>query len=229
MTNQYCYKYPHPAVTTDCVIFGFDGERLQVLLIERGIEPYKGRWAFPGGFLKMDETAEEGALRELKEETGLEGAYMEQFHTFSAPERDPRERVITIAYYALVKIQEVKGGDDAVSARWFPLDEIPSLAFDHDYILRMATQRLREQIHFQPIGFELLPEKFTIKELQLLYESILGINFDRRNFAKKMTHLEILTDLEETIWPTPKREAKLYKFNAEKYEELKRKGFRLEF
>jgi 8-oxo-dGTP diphosphatase len=211
------------------VIFGFDGERLQVLLVERGIEPYKGRWAFPGGFLKMDETAEEGALRELKEETGLEGAYMEQFHTFSAPERDPRERVITIAYYALVKIQEVKGGDDAASARWFPLDEIPSLAFDHDYILRMATQRLREQIHFQPIGFELLPEKFTIKELQLLYEAILGINFDRRNFAKKMFHLEILTDLEETIWPTPKREAKLYKFNADKYDELKRKGFRLEF
>ena len=227
--NKYCYKYPHPAVTTDCVIFGFDGERLQVLLVERGIEPYKGRWAFPGGFLKMDETAEEGALRELKEETGLEGAYMEQFHTFSAPERDPRERVITIAYYALVKIQEVKGGDDAASARWFPLDEIPSLAFDHDYILRMATQRLREQIHFQPIGFELLPEKFTIKELQLLYEAILGINFDRTNFAKKMFHLEILTDLEETIWPTPKREAKLYKFNADKYDELKRKGFRLEF
>ena len=227
--NKYCYKYPHPAVTTDCVIFGFDGERLQVLLVERGIEPFNGRWAFPGGFLKMDETAEEGALRELKEETGLEGAYMEQFHTFSAPERDPRERVITIAYYALVKIQEVKGGDDAASARWFPLDEIPSLAFDHDYILRMATQRLREQIHFQPIGFELLPEKFTIKELQLLYEAILGINFDRRNFAKKMFHLEILTDLEETIWPTPKREAKLYKFNADKYDELKRKGFRLEF
>ena len=227
--NKYCYRYPHPAVTTDCVIFGFDGERLQVLLIERGIEPYKGRWAFPGGFLKMDETAEAGARRELKEETGLEGAYMEQFHTFSAPERDPRERVITIAYYALVKIQEVKGGDDAASARWFPLDDIPSLAFDHDYILRMATQRLREQIHFQPIGFELLPEKFTLKELQLLYEAILGINFDRRNFSKKMMHLEILTDLEETVWPTPKREAKLYKFNAEKYEELKRKGFRLEF
>lgn len=227
--NKYCYRYPHPAVTTDCVIFGFDGERLQVLLIERGIEPYKGKWAFPGGFLKMDETAEEGARRELKEETGLDGAYMEQFHTFSAPERDPRERVITIACYALVKIQEVKGGDDAASARWFPLDDIPSLAFDHDYILRMATQRLREQIHFQPIGFELLPEKFTLKELQLLYEAILGINFDRRNFSKKMMHLEILTDLEETVWPTPKREAKLYKFNAEKYEELKRKGFRLEF
>ena len=227
--NKYCYKYPHPAVTTDCVIFGFNGERLQVLLIERGIEPYKGRWAFPGGFLKMDETAEEGALRELKEETGLESAYIEQLHTFSAPNRDPRERVITIAYYALVKIKEVKGGDDAASAKWFPLDEIPPLAFDHDYILRMATQKLREQIHFQPIGFELLPEKFTIRELQSLYEAILGINFDRRNFAKKMLHLEILTELDETVWPTPKREAKLYKFNSEKYEELKRKGFRIEF
>ena len=229
MTNQYCYKYPHPAVTTDCVIFGFNGERLQVLLSERGIEPYKGRWAFPGGFLKMDETAEEGAKRELKEETGLENAYIQQLHTFSAPNRDPRERVITIAYYALVKIQEVKGGDDAASARWFPLDEIPPLAFDHDYILRLATQRLREQIHFQPIGFELLPEKFTIKELQSLYEAILGINFDRRNFAKKMLHLEILTELNETVWPTPKREARLYKFNSDKYEELKRKGFRIEF
>lgn len=227
--NKYCYKYPHPTVTTDCVIFGFNGERLQVLLIERGIEPYKGRWAFPGGFLKMDETAEEGAKRELKEETGLADAYIQQLHTFSAPNRDPRERVITIAYYALVKIQEVKGGDDAASARWFPLDEIPPLAFDHDYILRMATQRLREQIHFEPIGFELLPEKFTIKELQSLYEAILGINFDRRNFAKKMLHLEILTELDETIWPTPKREARLYKFNSEKYEELKRKGFRIEF
>lgn len=227
--NKYCYRYPHPAVTTDCVIFGFDGERLQVLLVERGIEPYKGRWAFPGGFLKMDETAEEGALRELREETGLERAYIQQFHTFSDPHRDPRERVITIAYYALVKIQEVHGGDDAASARWFPLSEIPSLAFDHDYILRMATQRLREEIHFQPVGFELLPEKFTLKELQALYEAILGIHFDRRNFAKKMLHLEILTELDETVWPTPKREAKLYRFNPDKYEELKQKGFRLEF
>ena len=227
--NMYCYKYPHPAVTTDCVIFGFDGERLQVLLIERGIEPYKGKWAFPGGFLKMDETAEEGALRELREETGLERAYIQQFHTFSDPHRDPRERVITIAYYALVKIQEVHGGDDAASASWFPLSEIPSLAFDHDYILRMATQRLREEIHFQPVGFELLPEKFTLKELQALYEAILGISFDRRNFAKKMLHLEILTELDETVWPTPKREAKLYRFNPDKYEELKQKGFRLEF
>lgn len=227
--QMYCYRYPHPAVTTDCVIFGFDGERLQVLLIERGIEPFKGRWAFPGGFIKMDETAEEGALRELKEETGMENAFIQQFHTFSNPLRDPRERVITIAFYALVRIQEVKGGDDAASARWFPLDEIPALAFDHDHMLRMATQRLRQEIHFHPIGFELLPEKFTLRELQSLYEAILGITFDRRNFSKKMLHLEILNELDETVWPTPKREAKLFSFNAGKYEELKRKGFRMEF
>ena len=227
--QMYCYRYPHPAVTTDCVIFGFDGERLQVLLIERGIEPFKGRWAFPGGFIKMDETAEEGAQRELKEETGMENAFIQQFHTFSNPLRDPRERVITIAFYALVRIQEVKGGDDAASARWFPLDEIPALAFDHDHMLRMATQRLRQEIHFHPIGFELLPEKFTLRELQSLYEAILGITFDRRNFAKKMLHLEILNELDETVWPTPKREAKLFSFNAGKYEELKRKGFRMEF
>lgn len=227
--QMHCYRYPHPAVTTDCVIFGFDGERLQVLLIERGIEPFKGRWAFPGGFIKMDETAEEGALRELKEETGMENAFIQQFHTFSNPLRDPRERVITIAFYALVRIQEVKGGDDAASARWFPLDEIPALAFDHDHMLRMATQRLRQEIHFHPIGFELLPEKFTLRELQSLYEAILGITFDRRNFAKKMLHLEILNELDETVWPTPKREAKLFSFNAGKYEELKRKGFRMEF
>jgi 8-oxo-dGTP diphosphatase len=225
----FAYEYKRPSLTADSVIFGFDGQSLNVLLVKRGIEPFKGRWAFPGGFIKMDETAEEGALRELKEETGMENAFIQQFHTFSNPLRDPRERVITIAFYALVRIQEVKGGDDAASARWFPLDEIPALAFDHDHMLRMATQRLRQEIHFHPIGFELLPEKFTLRELQSLYEAILGITFDRRNFAKKMLHLEILNELDETVWPTPKREAKLFSFNAGKYEELKRKGFRMEF
>lgn len=226
---KYCYKYPHPSVTTDCVIFGFDGNQLQVLLIERGIEPYKGRWAFPGGFLNMEESAEEGALRELKEETGLTGAYIEQFHTFTDPNREPRERVITIAYYALVRIQEVKGGDDAAKAQWFALDEVPQLAFDHDLILRRALKRLRERIHFEPIGFELLPEKFTMKELQALYEAILEVKFDRRNFAKKMLHFDLLNQLDETVWPTAKREANLFSFNKENYEEFKKKGFQLEF
>ncbi|MDE6770603.1 MAG: NUDIX hydrolase [Muribaculaceae bacterium] len=227
--KQYCYKYPHPAVTTDCVIFGFDGVDLKVLLIERGQEPYKGHWAFPGGFLKPTESAEEGALRELKEETGLETAYIEQFHTYSAPDRDPRERVITIAYLALVKIQDVKGGDDAADAQWFSVKNVPQLAFDHDLILHDALRRLRERIHFHPIGYDLLPVKFTLKELQTLYEAILGIRFDRRNFAKKMLHLDILTQLDETVWPTPKREANLYSFNIDKYNELKQRGFRLEF
>ncbi len=227
--KNYCYKYPHPAVTTDCVIFGFDGTRLQVLLIERGIEPYKGKWAFPGGFLNPDETAEEGALRELQEETGLTGAYIEQFQTFTDPDRDPRERVITIAYYALVKIQEVKGGDDAARAKWFGLDEVPQLAFDHDMILREAMSRLRERIHFKPVGFELLPEKFTMKELQSLYEAILDVKFERRNFAKKMLHYELVTQLDETVWPTSKREAFLFSFNKENYDQFKKKGFQLEF
>lgn len=228
-TAKYCYKYPHPSVTTDCVIFGFDGARLMVLLIQRGIEPYKGRWAFPGGFLKMDESAEEGALRELQEETGLRGAYIRQFHTFTAPQRDPRERVITIAYYALVRMQEVKGGDDAADARWFALTEVPQLAFDHDQILRKAEQALRLQIHFEPIGFELLPNQFTIKELQSLYEAILDVRFDRRNFYNKMKRLEILEQTENMVNPTKKKAAHLFRFNKQKYEELKQRGFRLEF
>ena len=227
--NMFTYKYPHPSVTTDCVIFGFDGTKLQVLLVERGIEPYKGKWAFPGGFVQMDESCEEGALRELQEETGLTGAYIEQFHTFSDPNRDPRERVITVAFYALVRIQDVNGGDDAAKAAWFALDQVPQLAFDHDRILRMAMKCLRERIHFEPIGFELLPEKFTLRELQNLYEAILDVRFDRSNFAKKMLHFNILKQLDETIWPTPKREANLYSFNEESYNELKHKGFRLEF
>ena len=192
--GTYTYDYPRPAVTTDCVIFGYDGKELKVLLIERGIEPFKGCWAFPGGFLNMDEDSLAGARRELKEETGLEDAFIEQFHTFSEPGRDPRGRVITIAHYALVKIQEVEGGDDAAQARWFPIGEVPPLAFDHDRILRMAMSRLKEKIHFEPVGFELLPDVFTMPQLQNLYEAILEVHFDRRNFASKMLKLGILED-----------------------------------
>ena len=226
--KKYCYKYPHPAVTTDCVIFGFDGTNLKVLLVERGIEPYKGKWALPGGFLRMDEDAEQGARRELQEETGLETAYIKQFQTFTTPDRDPRERVITIAFYALVRLQEVKGGDDAARAEWFDLTRVPALAFDHDLILRMASNELRKQIHFEPIGFELLPKQFTIKQLQLLYEAILGVKFDRRNFYKKMQHLELLTQVKRPGEDSTKQPF-LFEFNAEKYNELKHKSFMLEF
>lgn len=226
---KFHYKYPHPSVTTDCVIFGFDGVKLKVLLIERGCEPYKGRWAFPGGFLKMDESAEEGAKRELEEETGLKAAYIKQFHTFTEPDRDPRERVITIAYYALVRIQDVNGGDDAAKAQWFDLEDVPSLAFDHDRILRKAMQELRKQIHFEPIGFELLPEKFTMSALQHLYEAILDVKFDRRNFSKKMLHFGLLEPLVEKASSKQARAASLFTFSEERYNEMKQKGFQLEF
>lgn len=177
----------------------------------------------------MDETTLEGAKRELFEETGVKDAYIRQFHTFSAVNRDPRERVITVAYYALVRISEVKGGDDAAKAEWFSLEQVPSLAFDHDMILRQAMTELRKQIHFEPIGFELLPEKFTMTQLQHLYEAILGVKFDRRNFCNKMLKLGILTELEEKLTLVNKKVAFLYKFNAESYLLMKEKGFRLEF
>lgn len=227
--GTYCYKYPRPSVTTDCVIFGYDGHDLKILLVERGIEPFKGMWAFPGGYLQMDETALECAKRELKEETGLDQAYMEEFKTFSEVDRDPRGRVITIAHIALVRITQVQGGDDAAKARWFRLSEVPHLAFDHDMILREAMKALRERIHFEPIGFELLPEVFTMPQLQNLYESILDVHFDRRNFSNKMLHLGILEDTGDRPSTASNRIPVRYRFNKESYDSMKAKGFRLEF
>lgn len=256
-TGNYCYKYPHPAVTTDCVVFGFDGHRLNILLIERGAEPYKGRWAFPGGFMKIDETAEQGAIRELLEETTLQLSHLKQFGTFSAVDRDPRERVITIAYYALARKSDVKGGDDAADAKWFPINDVPPLAFDHDYILRKAMQHLKQDIHFEPIGFDLLDEQFTIPELQRLYEAILDVHFDRRNFYKKMLQAGILDEVDdddEQVYygqhnemrrmdigalfgdstpqerTAPRRKGTKFSFNKDRYDKLKEdKNFRLEF
>ena len=225
----YTYKYPHPSVTTDCVIFGFDGTTIKVLLIQRGIEPFKGKWAFPGGFMKIDETAEDCAKRELEEETGLKNTSVEQFYTFTDVNRDPRERVITIAHYALVRLSEVKGGDDATFAQWFSMDEIPSLAFDHERILRMAINQLKERICFEPIGFDLLPEVFTMSKLQNLYEAILEVKFDRRNFYNKMLKLGILSEAEPRPKNASRRTPSKYRFNSDKYAELKQKGFRLEF
>lgn len=214
--GMFCYKYPRPAVATDCVIFAFDGKELQVLLIQRGGEPYKGMWAFPGGFLNMDETVEEGARRELLEETSFVPGVLEQFHTFSKVDRDPRERVLSVAFYALAKFAEVRGGDDAVDARWFPVNQLPQLAFDHAEIFQMALERLREKIHFEPVGFELLDESFSIPQLQRLYEAILGTQFDRRNFHRKILQLGILEPVTAEERPAccaapPKSSVKLMK------------------
>ena len=227
---MYTYQYPHPAVTTDCVIFGYDlREGLSVLLIQRGIDPFKGQWAFPGGFLRMDEDADTCARRELLEEAGFKAASFIQFGTFSDVNRDPRERVITIAYMALVRKGDVQGGDDAADARWFPVTAVPPLAFDHDRILRIALERLKEQIHFHPVGFELLPEVFTLSQLQALYEAILGVRFDRRNFAAKMQKLGLLQPTGDRPADAARRIPQTFRFNIQKYEELKRSGFRLEF
>jgi 8-oxo-dGTP diphosphatase len=140
---KYCYRHPHPAVTADCVIFGYDDNNIKVLLIQRGNEPYKGHWAFPGGFMNIDETAEQCALRELEEETGLKDVKVEQFYTFTDVNRDPRERVISIAYYGIIQLSNVKGSDDADDAQWFSLDEIPNLAFDHDLVLSKALEKIK--------------------------------------------------------------------------------------
>lgn len=198
----YTYKYPHPAVTTDCVILTFHEERLKILLIRRGIDPYKGEWALPGGFLKMDESAEECAKRELREETGVTGSTIKQFYTFTRPDRDPRERVITIAFYALMRWQHAEGADDAEFADWLPVDQLPPLAFDHTEIVNLALETIRRDIFFEPVGFDLLNEIFSMTELQKVYEAILGKEFDRRNFAKKMKHLNIL----EEVSPEPENE-----------------------
>ena len=227
--GTYTYEYPRPSVTTDCVIFGFDTEGLSVLLIERGIEPFKGCWAFPGGFMQMDEDAETCARRELEEETGLKADYVEQFGTFSDVNRDPRGRTVTIAHYALVKKSEVKGADDAAQAKWFPIGNIPPLAFDHDIILRVALKALREKIHFEPVGFELLPSVFTMPQLQDLYESILEVKFDRRNFSNKMLKLGILTEVNDGTIRKGTRNPIKYSFNQDNYNQMKAKGFRLEF
>ena len=195
--EKFEYQYPHPAVATDCVVFGFDGYELKVLLIQRGVEPYEGMWALPGGFLRMDETAETCVRRELLEETGLWVNEVRQLGVFSDVHRDPRERVVSIAFYALARQADVRGGDDAAGAQWWKIDDVPQLAFDHENILRAAVQRIRQDIHFEPVGFGLLGEEFTMSELQRLYESILGVQFDRRNFHRKMLQTGILREVED--------------------------------
>lgn len=222
-TNMYTYEYPRPSVTVDVVVFGYSGKgRLSVLLIQRGGEPFIGQWALPGGFVEMDEDLEASALRELEEETGVKNLFVEQLYTYGKPDRDPRGRVISVAYFALVNLQDhpPTAASDAEQAEWFPVDELPELAFDHAEILTMAQDRLFNKVRYQPIGFELLPEEFTLAELQALYETILGVEeLNKRNFRTRIKDMDILEEVGKQHG-VAHRPAILYRFNEEKYQAM---------
>ncbi len=224
------YQYPRAALTVDCVVFGFDEGELKVLLIQRGLEPFQGRWALPGGFVRVDEPLEDAARRELAEETGLRDVFLEQLFTFGAVNRDPRERVVSVAYYALVKLSDhrARAATDAANAEWFPISKVPKLAFDHGEILATALARLKGKVRYQPIGFELLPPKFTLSQLQHLYEAIVEAPLDKRNFRKKALSFGLLVPMRERQMAGRHRPAQLFRFDADKYEKLKKRGFNFE-
>ena len=226
----HTYEYPRAALTVDCVVFGFDEGELKVLLIERGQEPFKGRWALPGGFVRVEETVDDAARRELVEETGLKNVFLEQLYTFGTVNRDPRERVVSVAYYALVKLSDhrARAATDAANAEWFPVSKVPALAFDHAGILATALARLKGKVRYEPIGFELLPPKFTLSQLQHLYEAVLETDLDKRNFRKKVLGFGLLVPLRQTQMTGRHRPAQLFSFDTEKYEKLKKRGFNFE-
>jgi 8-oxo-dGTP diphosphatase len=209
----FTYRYPHPAVTTDIVIFTIRQDELKVLLIKRALPPHKNQWALPGGFIKMEESLEEGARRELEEETGVTGVYLEQLYTFGRPDRDPRERVITVAYYALIPSDELepKAASDAENVSWFGLKELPDLAFDHKEILKMAHERLIAKLDYSTIAFQLMPTQFTLSELQQVYEVILGEPIDKRNFRKRILSLNLIKETGKERKAGAHRPAKLYR------------------
>ena len=212
------------------MVFGIDEGDLKVMLIRRKLAPFKNAWALPGGFVHIDETTDEAARRELAEETGIKDIYLEQLYTFSDVERDPRERVVTVAYYALVKTigHEIAADSDAVDAAWFSVDDVPTLAFDHANILAVALSRLRGKVRYRPIGFELLPPKFTLSALQHVYETILGESLDKRNFRRKVLGTELLIETGEVQKDVAHRAAQLFKFDQKNYRKLEKQGFNFE-
>jgi 8-oxo-dGTP diphosphatase len=230
-TNKtYTYKFERPALATDCVIFGFDGGTLKLLLIKRDNEPFKNKWALPGGFVFMDETTEACAKRILLEKAGLKNVFMEQLFTFSEVNRDPRERIVSVAYYALVNKHHVQlvAGRDTIETKWFEISDLPKLAFDHGNITTLAIERLKGKVSYQPVGFELLDEKFTLSQLQQVYESILETAIDKRNFRKKILAMGLLTALDEKEKNVAHKAARYYRFNKKIYRELAAKGFHFE-
>jgi len=204
---------------------------LQVLLIKRKKDPFKGQWCLPGGFLEENESLEAAAIRELQEETGVEDVFLEQLYTFGEIDRDPRARVVSVSYYSLINLAKhnVSAGSDADDAQWHSIDAIPSLGFDHVKVLEVALSRLQAKVRYEPIIFNLLPEKFTISQLQQLYEVILCESLDRRNFRRKIQSLKILTKLSEKQEAVAHRAADFYSFDQGRYDILsKRKGFMFE-
>lgn len=213
-------------LSVDAVVFGYESGTISVLLIKRKYEPFKGKWAIPGGFVLDDESLEEAVERELREETGIKINYLEQLYTFGNPKRDPRNRVVSVAYFGLIKPSAFKifASTDAEEVAWFKINELPELSFDHDEILNLAITRLQGKITYQPIGFELLDNKFPFSDLEKLYTTLLGREIDRRNFRKKILSLNILDELNEKFSKGSGRPANLFKFNHKRYFKLKKEG-----
>jgi 8-oxo-dGTP diphosphatase len=224
---SFAYQYPRAALTVDCVVFGLDVSDLKVLLIQRRLTPFQHGWALPGGFVRVDETLDAAARRELAEEAGVTDVYLEQLYTFGALARDPRERVVTVAYYALAKLSDhrIRAATDAMGVGWFALDDLPKLAFDHAEIIATARERLRGKVRYAPIGFELLPPRFSLTQLQRLYELVRGEALDKRNFRKKILSMDLLVETDEVEQGVRHRAARLYRFDRKKYEKLAKQGF----
>jgi len=226
--NKYSLKpFFVSAVSVDIVIFGFEGKSLRVLLVQRGVEPFKDAWALPGEMVLADENLGTAANRVLNELTGLSDVYLEQVASFGAPKRHPAGRAFTVAYYSLIGTSShpVSPNGWAKNAQYFDIDKLPQLAFDHAEVLHSCLQRLRERVRMRPIGFELLPDEFSLSELQNLYESILGETLDKRNFRKKILSMDIVEDTGDLQSNVNHRPAKLYRFDEERYEALVKKGF----
>lgn len=219
------------AITIDCVIFGFDQGSLEVLLIQHGEGISKGKWGLPGGWINKKESIDDAAHRLLNELTALDHIYLEQLKAFGNPHRFPLRRVITIGYYALIKRENynIQPGFTASDAKWYKINQIPDLIYDHSEILAYSLKQLRERVRQAPIGFNLLPEKFTLLQLMHLYEEILGIEMDKSNFRRKILHMKLLVALDEKQQDVSHRAAKLYKFDSEIYTKLTEKGFNFEF
>jgi 8-oxo-dGTP diphosphatase len=224
---SFSYEYARPALAVDCVVFGLDESDIKVLLIQRKLVPFQHAWALPGGFVRIDETLDEAARRELEEEAGVTDVYLEQLYTFSTLDRDPRERVVSTAYYALAKLSDhrIRAATDAMGVGWFSLDDLPKLAFDHQTIVQTAKERLRGKVRYAPIGFELLPPRFSLTQLQRMYEIILGTDLDKRNFRKKILAMDLLVETDEVEQGVRHRAARLYRFDRRKYDRLTRQGF----